>query len=97
MALSLLVGLMMMNWMGNMMNLVTSIKEFLQETKMYPSEVTWLLKIWSNLKKQKILQSPMQDPKESSGKFAAYLGSRDRPSPIWKLWTTTQGKRSRKC
>ena len=45
----------------------------------------------------KSLESPMQDPKESRGKFAAYLGSRHRPSPIWKLWMTTPERRSRKC
>ena len=97
MALALLVGMTKTNWMMNMVNLVTSIKEFFRETKMYPLEVTWFLKNWSHFTEQKISGSPTQDPKEFSSKFAAYLGSRDRPSPIWKLWTTTPGKRSRRC
>ena len=80
-----------------MVNLVTSINEFFWETKIYPLEVTWFLKNWSHFTKQKISESPTQDSKEFSGKFAAYLGSRDRPSPIWNLWTTTPGKRSRRC
>ena len=64
---------------------------------MCPLEVTWFLKILIHLTQQKISGSRMQDPKESSGRFAAFFGSRDRPSPIWKLWTTTPGKGSKKC
>ena len=56
-----------------------------------------VLKNWSHLTKQKISESRLQDPKKSSRKFAAYFGSRDRPSPIWNLWTTTPVRRSRKC